>query len=515
MPGFSRFLGAFVALVLAACSAAPDPEPADDGAIAGQAPALGKADGTDTADRECHAVLRQVTRLPAANGDGYEQKCKAGKCNWVFTGHVDVAREAYPQNADVRVIYRLSSDSTWWEVPALAVSGGRPGFFSHQFEISEHLVGPKTSATDLANARIELIPFVRLSDGTRVFDHNRRKGDFDVYSFGEKEWFVIGDEPVCQPVAGTLSFQDNWQVQVGGALHADGWLSVEYSLARLPECRGTHNGYPAWDTVAFIKFLPGGQLEQASVRDFVTNNGVPTSTAISRQVQIEIPSDATGVELWFHNFSGAGNSCDTWDSNYGANYRFDILPPVSDARCLDVERWSQIYGGKPTCVGYVIEEEHEASNCELYLEGFGHGYEGHYGIPFEWLEAYVMAGGQDGELLNVGMLTRYEADGETRSRFSLGTSAGGDKYKTGFTFFATGVQGSPGVSYSVKQVAFFIDVRRPSGKVVRLWQSRGGANYGWDDAFGAGTTQTPIPYGNKKWANAGAVIFDGKNACQP
>ena len=62
-------------------------------------------------------------------------------------------------------------------------------------------------------------------------------------------------------------------------------------------------------------------------------------------------------------------------------------------------------------------------------------------------------------------------------------------------------------------MAFFIDVKRPSGKVVRLWQSRGGANYTPADAFTAGTSTKSIPYGNIKYGNPAAAIFDTKRSC--
>ena len=57
-------------------------------------------------------------------------------------------------------------------------------------------------------------------------------------------------------------------------------------------------------------------------------------------------------------------------------------------------------------------------------------------------------------------------------------------------------------------------MRRADGKVVRLWQGRSGANYTWDDAFGAGTTTQYIPYGNTQWANDGAGIFDSRRSCR-
>jgi hypothetical protein len=309
---------------------------------------------------------------------------------------------------------------------------------------------------------------------------------------------------------------EDWQQSVGGALHAGGWLNLFYDLDRLPQCRGTHNGFPAWDTVATIKFLPNGQTSDASVREFVTDHGTPTRVAVERQVQMKIPAEATSIELWFHNYSGAANSCEAWDSNDGANYHFDILPSVTDPRCQNVESWTQVYGGKPTCTAYTVDEQYDATHCEIYLQGFGHGFEGHYGIPFDWLEAYLVTGAQDGEILNVGMFTGYvdPADGETHVRYSLGSAVDVATYKTGFTFHSTGMQSLPTYEYAVTQIAFFIDVRRPSGKIVRLWQSHGGVNYSWEDAFGAGVTTTSIPYGNMKWAADSAAIFDSRNACK-
>lgn len=37
-----------------------------------------------------------------------------------------------------------------------------------------------------------------------------------------------------------------------------------------------------------------------------------------------MPEGATHVELWFRNGSGFDRPCERWDSNYAANYRFDI-----------------------------------------------------------------------------------------------------------------------------------------------------------------------------------------------
>jgi hypothetical protein len=515
MRRFAALVAASLSLLTAACGTAPVATGA--GARASTAPALGKADGAgDQADHGCSVVLRTVAREPNFANGGYVSKCVDGNCNWVWQGAVDVSRDAYPVAPAVGALYHLAEDATWYEVDAIPAQGGRPGFWHFGFEITEHLFGPDATQERLTSARIELVPFVRLAAGTRLFDHNRRPGDLDNYSFGEAESFAVGDDQSCPAVAGTISFSADWQQFLGGALHANGWLAVSYDLERLPQCRGTHNGYPAWDLLAVVKFLPGGQLVEGSVRAFETVDGTPTNTAHAVPLEVKIPADAIAVELWFHNYSGAGNNCDAWDSNYGANYRFDVWPDVNDPRCQDTETWASEYGGTPACVGYTLDEQVDATNCELFLGGIGDAYMGHYGIPFQWLEAYLTVRPQDGQLLNAGMLTRYtdKNTGVRHQRFSLGQAVDGATWKTGFTYLASAPQGAGVWSYDVAQVAFFVDVRRPSGAVVRLWQSHGGANYSWDDLFGAGTNDTAIPYGHVTWANDGAPVFDQKHSCQ-
>ena len=76
-------------------------------------------------------------------------------------------------------------------------------------------------------------------------------------------------------------------------------------------------------------------------------------------------------------------------------------------------------------------------------------------------------------------------------------------------YHVTGVQ-DPGYQYTVDDYAFFADVRRPNGDVVRLWQSAGGANYRWDDAFSLPTTPQGIPYGNIQWANPAAAVYGAR-----
>lgn len=490
-----------LALIIAACT----PEVPAGEAVQTTAPVMGKADSTDKADHQCQIVLRSISRQPGTNG--YKTQCTAGVCNWVWEGSVEVTDQV--KGGVVRVLYHLAGDPKWWQVDTTPAASSQPGFVRHEFAIHEHLIGPSASEAELAAAKIELMPFVELPDGTRIFDHNRRPGDFDNYVLDQQSYFGVPDDyNTCAPVAGRISYFSNWDEYFGGTLRQDGYLVISYALDRLPKCRG-----PAWDTVAHLRFSPGGQLASGSVRTFDSAN-----VAQSKELVVKIPSDAASVEIWFHNFTG---SCEAWDSNFGANYRHDIWPPVDDPRCKDIERWTSInsdmpYASKPHCLAYTVDQNHDASHCEFYLDGIGDGYMGHYGIPNNWVEAYITVGPQLGTLLGAGMFTRYKdtATGTTGERFTFGQSVAPGAWQTGFIYLKPGIMGSQGYKHTVQQMAFFIDVKRPTGEVVRLWQSHHGANYGWADAFSLPTSTKYIAYGSIKYAGGGSAVFDAKQTCK-
>lgn len=323
--------------------------------------------------------------------------------------------------------------------------------------------------------------------------------------------------------AGTLFFNEDFSEYRYGELRQGGTLDVHFDLDRLPACRGTHNGYPAWDLVGHARFLPGGQLAEGSVRELLSDNGRPTNQAQERLWSMAIPADATAVELWFHNFTGAGSSCEAWDSDWGANYRFDIWPAADSPRCRDVERETGVHTEAdtmvhmaPACVSYDLDVQYDATFCELWVDGFGDGFMGHYGMPVEWLVGYLRVGPQDGELLGVGMYTRFHAreGGAAGERYSFGEEVGPGLWKVGFAYHVTGFQGVAPVDVVADEVAFFVDVRRATGRVVRLWQSQRGANYRVADIFAPGVIPQGIPYGNMEWARDDSVVFTSRRDCR-
>lgn len=506
-------------LLVPACGGEDVEEAVSPRAQQATAPSTGKADGSDEADQSCRIVLRTIRRPQLDPDHRYETECIDGLCSYVWAGQVEL--DAKLSVARVGLLYRLRGDTTWWQVDGTLASANAPGYARYDVRISEHLFGPSATAAELSAARIDLIPFFERADGTRVFDHNRVAGAFDNYELDEMGYFLLQDDnTVCKPVSGRISFAGNWDEYLTGELHQGGYLVVDYDLSRLPQCRGTHNGYPAWDTIAYVRFSPGGELVSGSVRTFQTNHGVPMNVAERRELQVAIPAGATSAAIWFKNESGAGNFCETWDSNLGANYSYAIAPAADDARCKDVERWSAVnsdvpYTTTPTCLDYQLASNHAASHCELYLSGIGHGYTGHYGIPNRWVEAYLRVGAQQGELLGVGMWarTREKESGKIGQRFVLGRQVSADTWQTGLMTLRSGYMGAGGFAYDIEQLAFFVDVRRPTGEVVRLWQSNGGANYRMSDAFGLPTRTKYIPYGNIQYADPAAAIFDLQRSC--
>jgi len=481
----------------------------DGGALAAAAPALGKADGTDSASHDCEVVLREAYRGYGDMG-GYATDCSSGECLFVWNGAIDVAETAWREGASAHVLYHRTDDGTWWDVAAEAQWPEVPSYRRFTFSISDHLFGP---SEENAGVEIELVAYLALPDGSRLFDHNRFAGDFENYVLDSEYGYAAYDNGVCRPEVAHISFDANYGGGQYGDFRQDGYISIEYALERLPECRATHDGVPDWDTVAYARFGPGGQLVQQSVRSFVKADGTPAATVESVPFHVDIPDEATSVEIWFRNFSGDGSSCETWDSNWGANYRYRILgAPGNAARCDGYELWAGNYS-RPACLGYDVAAQYDADHCEMYLDGIGHAYEAHYGIPREWLEVYLHEGTNDGAVENLGMWLRYrDQDGAAHEQIALGSTTSPGVARTGFDLLLTGYM-SDGEQNTVEEMAFFVDVRRSSGEVVRLWQSRHDANYSWDDAFGLPTTSSPISYGHAEWANQDAPIYDSRDAC--
>jgi hypothetical protein len=293
-----------------------------------QGPLLG-ADGKDAADRSCNVVLRSLSRVP--NGPGYTTKCTAGAgCAVVWSGFVDVSAQAVSEGAKPYVMYKNQDAATWTQVTPTKVAGAPQGYQRYKVTLQKNTMSDGMSATGLSRARIDVAPFIRMPNGARLFDKQRGQTDYQNYVINAAGgWAIADDASVCglPPPEGKVDFLQGWYTVQRSALFAGGKGVISYAIDRLPSCRGTHNGYPAWDVQAFVRFSPGGEVVSGSVRGFNNPGGTPSNaSAVSTPWTFDIPRGATSAEVWFKNFTGAGSTCESWDSNLGANYRFTVEP---------------------------------------------------------------------------------------------------------------------------------------------------------------------------------------------
>ena len=123
-----------------------------------------------------------------------------------------------------------------------------------------------------------------------------------------------------------IHFNTGWRGFQRGDITQGGRLIIDYAADRLPACRRYHGGMPSWDIRAYVRFLPGGQLYNGNLLQHV--EGTPPNAYILDPptpipFEVTVPTDATQVEMWFHNTDLFG--CSVWDSRFGLNYRYDVL----------------------------------------------------------------------------------------------------------------------------------------------------------------------------------------------
>ena len=127
-----------------------------------------------------------------------------------------------------------------------------------------------------------------------------------------------------QPRA-TLQFLIGWEQRQHGEIRPGGKLVVEFDPARLPQCRQSSHGAQVWDIDVGMIFHPGGQRCDGSVMKKIrVPDPGPIVSLEPQPFEVTVPSDATHVEMWFHNYTTLGHGCESWDSRYCQNYWFTV-----------------------------------------------------------------------------------------------------------------------------------------------------------------------------------------------
>src|SRR5436305_453081 len=123
--------------------------------------------------------------------------------------------------------------------------------------------------------------------------------------------------------AGTaLNFRADWRQSQGGPIRQGELLTINYDPQRLTSCRNYHDGMPAWDLFATVRFSPSGETTSGNLIQHVGGHGVldpPKPVPLT----LRVPADATDTEMWFWNTSSM-SCCSEFDSQFGNNYRFIV-----------------------------------------------------------------------------------------------------------------------------------------------------------------------------------------------
>jgi hypothetical protein len=304
-------LGVVLALL---CGCVPD-----GGPLPAPAPLIGKADGSDSADRDCKVILRSLERTTEVDS-GY----------FVWRGTVDVSTSL---GGSVGALIYRPNGGQWYPFTGTPVDGAGAGFQRYDVRV-DRLTTP-TPAMELRSweyQRAEVAVYALSPSGGRLFDHNRVSSDFTNYELTPSNDFAIGAAPgVCPSEAprAQIDFKGDHSIEQHGSIVAGGKMTLTYALARLPQCRYSRAGYQLWDIEANVKFQPQGILVTRPVTMVITPGGMgPTRVAVP--VELDVPRGTQYVDFWFRNFDG--ERCEAWDSNYGHNHRLgaNALPaPVS------------------------------------------------------------------------------------------------------------------------------------------------------------------------------------------
>jgi uncharacterized protein YraI len=205
--------------------------------------------------------------------------------------------------------------------------------------------------------------------------------------------FGCADAPASEGVAsgkadGTLTritFDDSWGETADGAIVAGSPVRIKYDLDRLPNCRGESGGSEVWGATGYASFDGGEPRTFALSR---LDNG----HVVALEAELDVPSTATSVELWFSSSNRWG--CIAYDSNDNANYGFDIVQRSDSAVLAFDSDWSEsvtgaIEGGGKVIVHY---DPHRLSQCAGSQGGIPQwGVTGYYQVDGGTVKSVVVA----------------------------------------------------------------------------------------------------------------------------
>lgn len=116
--------------------------------------------------------------------------------------------------------------------------------------------------------------------------------------------------PESSPVV--IVFDAEWNEALEGELVAGESVLIDYDPARLEQCAATQGGIPQWAITGHQQQADG----EVQTFDVLSPNNPEGEPAV-----LELDEPGT-LELWFEATSVFG--CHEWDSDFGANYAFEV-----------------------------------------------------------------------------------------------------------------------------------------------------------------------------------------------
>ena len=129
----------------------------------------------------------------------------------------------------------------------------------------------------------------------------------------------IGTSEAALGEAGTLTFGGDFGVSVSGSLQKGKKVRVAYDASRLTACRGDQNGHPGWTITGYYTIGSG------SVHSFEAGGFSPSGGTEPPVLTLDASGD---LQVWFQNNSVWG--CNAYDSAFGKNYHFTVLPAANE-----------------------------------------------------------------------------------------------------------------------------------------------------------------------------------------
>src|SRR2546427_8395854 len=105
----------------------------------------------------------------------------------------------------------------------------------------------------------------------------------------------------------TVRFEFTGEPSLSGDLRTGGRLIIDYDPVRLPDCRGSQAGLPAWDITVNARFHPGLQLYGGKlVRQVDASTGRLLIPPAPEPYEVTVPAGARAGEVGVQNNPGGG-----------------------------------------------------------------------------------------------------------------------------------------------------------------------------------------------------------------